>query len=991
MNCPNDETLRLWLDGTLAAHEVQAWSTHLGHCPRCQSSLARLSDDDELRAWRDQHSRDAPSAADEANCAALVDRALAVLRDASSHEGRAPLDPSPSPVDLGRLGGYRIEAELGRGGMGVVYRAFDERLRRVVAVKLLHPHLSDAAGRARFVREAQAAARVQHPHVVAVHHAEQLDARRALLVMEWIDGPSLREHLKACQTLEPRAAAEWIAQAADGLAAAHAAQLVHRDIKPANILLAPSLARSETSAQASSVRVAKLTDFGLARTADVGEPSAASASATTLGGLWGGTPAYMSPQQAAHPETPAPSDDVYSLGVTLYECLTGSVPFRGAPHAVLRQIVADEPPSPRTLNDSIPRDLEVICLKAMAKEPAQRYSSAAELAADLRRWLCGEPITARPASRVERLWRWSRRNPKVASLSAAVVGLLALIAVGSTIAALRLAAAHTALQEKSDAVLAASERERAQASRAVAQSQVALDSLNELIFRLQADLRDEPATLRTRQRLLETALAGLSRVTRDAPEGVATDHSFAVAHLRMGDLLWLGGKPDDARREYREAADIATNAWKKSPADRHVRRDLALAEEMIGYLDQQAQRFDDCRRRYDAALMHRVELWRQTPDDPALLRELYMSHNRLGDLASLLNRHDEALTRYTEALELLDRLAKFVDGQAPDLLEQRAKTQRRVGWALVGLERHDDAEARYRESLRTAQALVDRQPENVSAVREVLLTRTSLGNLLQSRERLEEAADEHRQASDGLRTLARAEPNHAELQWDLALSLQSLGAVLRALDRCDQSLDVQEEVLEVLEALTNDYPQVMKYRQSHFAAAYAAAELQLRAGRYGEAQANYQRTLDSIEQLRRLAGSLDPLAAWMESLVRRLHVACPALIDPRLTLDQVPEDSRPLVRLVRAYEAARAGRYDESFPAAQQLLSNLPSHPLDRAMFLQSLARVAAVAASRTEAARPADAQAARTWARARLQESHALAPGLAVAITLEPDLRDVR
>ena len=287
MRCPNNETLRWLLDGTLTLDEARGWSQHIADCAECQSSLARLSDDDELRAWRDARSAVASSPHDDAACESLVGRALAELRLAPRAEqetargnvvdggGRRsslvddfplPLDPPSHPHELGRLGHYRVECEIGRGGMGVVVRAFDERLQRTVALKLLRPPLADAAGRARFVREAQSAARVRHPYVVAVHQVENSPATPPYLVMEYVSGASLRERIVSSRRVDPRQAAEWIAQAADGLAAAHAEQLVHRDIKPANILLAPIDDGSF---------VAKLTDFGLARALDA-DPTHAS-------------------------------------------------------------------------------------------------------------------------------------------------------------------------------------------------------------------------------------------------------------------------------------------------------------------------------------------------------------------------------------------------------------------------------------------------------------------------------------------------------------------------------------------------------------------------------------------------------------------------------------------------------------------------------------------------------------------------------------------
>jgi serine/threonine protein kinase/formylglycine-generating enzyme required for sulfatase activity len=357
--------------------------------------------------------------------------------------------------DLGSLDGYEVEAELGRGGMGIVFRAHDPQLKRTVALKVLRPDRLDESSRARFVREARAAARIQHANVVSVYSVVSGSDAPPFLVMEYVPGATLRQRIADVQRLGPREAAEIVVQVADGLAIAHAAGLVHRDIKPGNILLVwdskvrnSRLGHESEPASDRSDFLAKITDFGLARIIDV-------ASSITHEGTLAGTPTYMSPEQVANPDRIDPRSDVYGLGTTLYESLTGELPFRGAPHMVLRQIERDEPRPPRQLNDSVPPDLETICLKAMAKEPGRRYQSAREFADDLRRWLAGESIRARPVGSVEKVWRWCRRNPRVAALSSLVTALLAILAIGSTIAAAQIAATLERLNREREAGVAA--------------------------------------------------------------------------------------------------------------------------------------------------------------------------------------------------------------------------------------------------------------------------------------------------------------------------------------------------------------------------------------------------------------------------------------------------------------------------------------------------------------------------------------------------------
>jgi WD40 repeat protein len=312
------------------------------------------------------------------------------------------LSPPPQEGDLGTLGPYRVLAELGRGGMGIVLLAYDQELGRTVALKVLPPDRADDKARARFVREARAVAGLDHDNIVPVFAVANPPDGPPYLVMPHIEGQTLAERIKAEGRLDPGAAARICLQVAEGLVAAHKAKLVHRDIKPANIILERARGR------------ARIMDFGLARTTAL--PGAITQAGTVLG-----TPHYMSPEQVQAPDRIDERTDVYSLGVTLYEALTGEVPFRGESHLVLQQVLRDDPRPPRRLNDKIARDLETICLHCLDKEPGKRYASAAALAEDLQRFLVGKPIRARPVRASERAVKWARRRPAVATLVASII------------------------------------------------------------------------------------------------------------------------------------------------------------------------------------------------------------------------------------------------------------------------------------------------------------------------------------------------------------------------------------------------------------------------------------------------------------------------------------------------------------------------------------------------------------------------------------------
>jgi WD40 repeat protein/tRNA A-37 threonylcarbamoyl transferase component Bud32 len=398
--------------GTLAEGEVDAVADHLETCSACEAAVNRLDTavDPMLSALR-RAPAVTPSGA----------RGPASTQQARIQGPRDPFEPEANlEANWPALPGLEILAPLGHGGMGVVYKARQLRLNRLVALKRLRSSDPREAARSRI--EAEALARLQHPNIVQIFEVIEHEGR-VFLALELVEGGPLGRVLtgKPQPFRETAALLETLARAVHY---AHVQGIVHRDLKPANILLQSANGKVHHEKQSNGIlhfAVPKIADFGLAKRLSV-------ESGETREGDVIGTPAYMAPEQAGGKgDTIGPATDVYSLGVILYEMLTGRVPLQGPSTLdTLVLVRTEEPVPPRRLQPRIPRDLETICLKCLEKEPHKRYPSAQELARDLRRALDGEPIRARPTPAWERFGKWVKRRPVVAALIGAVVLVAAL-------------------------------------------------------------------------------------------------------------------------------------------------------------------------------------------------------------------------------------------------------------------------------------------------------------------------------------------------------------------------------------------------------------------------------------------------------------------------------------------------------------------------------------------------------------------------------------
>jgi serine/threonine-protein kinase len=371
-DCPDRETLQSFVRGRLAAGAVEGLAQHLAACRRCDAALPALLDEDTLLAAL----RKSPARLDRPDRSGLTfeDSVTNTVRDFLA--GPAPAQSGPSAS--GVVGPYRLLERLGAGAMGVVFKAVDVRLNRVLAVKFLRcgPLVSPELLH-RFRVEAAAVARLEHAHIVRLYEYEFSEANGGpFFSMEYVAGGTLARKL-AAGALPPREAAELLGRLARAVHYAHERGVIHRDIKPANVLLAAD-------------GTPKLGDFGLAKLADAAEGCTQTEQVL-------GTPAYMSPEQArGEARAVTPAADVYSLGAVLYQALTGVPPFQGTQSRVREAIIAEPPVAPRRRRPELSAVLEAICLKCLEKEPRRRYPSAEELADDLDNWLARRPTKARP-------------------------------------------------------------------------------------------------------------------------------------------------------------------------------------------------------------------------------------------------------------------------------------------------------------------------------------------------------------------------------------------------------------------------------------------------------------------------------------------------------------------------------------------------------------------------------------------------------------------
>ena len=722
------------------------------------------------------------------------------------------------------VSGYEILGELGRGGMGVVYKARQKKLNRLVALKMVLSggHASPDA-LARFLVEAQAVAALQHPNIVQIYEVGEHDSLPHFS-LEFVDGAPLDRAL-AGKPQKPVDAARLVETLSRAMHFAHNHSILHRDLKPANVLL-------------TSDGVPKITDFGLAKKLE-GD------SGQTKDGSIMGTPSYMAPEQArGELKNLGPSADIYSLGAMLYEMLVGRPPFLGTtPFETILQVIKEEPVPPSRLIGKLPPDVETICLKCLQKEPAKRYATAELLAEDCRRFIAGEPILSRPISSVERAWRWCRRNPRVAGLLATVAGLLVVVTVTSTVSALTIAQERNLKEiQRKDAVDArvAAETARQQADEnakiATKQAGLSLNTMQVLIDKVQTQLDEAPRTQQIKRDLLETAMEGLKKVAKEAEGSTSIETTMLGAHMQMAKMFKQLGDTEDAMNEYEKSLTIARRRAEENPDNDASQSNLVVVLNQVGDMRQELKRDVDaallCYRealqicetlsakppstagaRSPSKLLDKLaeanknvaltllkqgkpgeslpllekvvslrnELVAMEPDTQAFRRTLAQAHNILGEVSFLTGDKAAALTHYDECITQREKLLAN-DPEDIDGTFELAESCGNYGDVLIRLGDNDGAKTFFDRALTGFHGLMAFDDQKIIFKVMAGLSAYRMGVLAR---RVGDTADANRHFAESLalrEAIAALDPSNDARRMELMLALARCGEHVRAVE-----------------------------------------------------------------------------------------------------------------------------------------------------------------------------------------------------------------
>jgi tetratricopeptide (TPR) repeat protein len=782
---------------------------------------------------------------------------LAVHRALRSRGNRLE-PPATSPTDLARasrswpqIPGYELLAEFAHGGMGIIYLALQTGLRRVVALKMLRDGLpGHAESPARLRAEAEAVAQLRHPHIVQIFEIGEA-AGHTFLVLEFLEGGNLSDRFGG-RPVPPRLAAQLLYDLAGALEHAHDCGIIHRDLKPANILL-------------TSDGVPKITDFGLAKHVGAG-------SSLTRDGDVVGTPSYMAPEQALGETNVGPAADLYGLGAILYELLTGRPPFRGATDLdTLQQVLAKEPVNPGRLQPGVPRDLETICLKCLEKQVGRRYVSAAELRADLHRFLEGSPISARPVSGFERIWRWCRRHPLPAgSLAAAGLLLLAtlsiltagLVAVDSARRKLQQTnEALTRSEERTQLALTAERSARKEENRRRRQARQYLDSMTSAL--MENVLARQPTLTKDQEQFLTQALHFYEEFAAETADDEQSRSGVAQAHLQMAIIRDRLGQPQHAERTYARAEELIQRLCSDFPDESRHMQNLARCRHNHGVFLLKGGRLAQAEAALRSAQGLIAHLVATEPAPPRLRCDLASVCNNLGTALQGLHRSKDAEQSYLLALDALVQLAAEDPRHVP-YRHELARSHNNLGVLQQNGGEPAKAEVNHRAALRLRIALVGELPSSAEHKAELAGTYTNLGSLLAILGRMDEAMEHTRRALGHYEELADLYPGVPRYAAEAAATLVNLATQLQQQGKFPDAEKTYLLAIARLTPLAEKHSHVPVHREHLATANGNLAVLLSSQARHAEAIQRTQEAILLLESLIRDFPQVQPLRAHLQ-------------------------------------------------------------------------------------------------------------------------------
>jgi len=744
---------------------------------------------------------------------------------------------------------YRVIKSHARGGLGEVLLAEDEQLARKVALKQMHgPLSSDPVRRRRFLREAEITGRLDHPGIVSILGVGEDGNGNPCYAMEFVSGETLAEKARELHrqfaesggslrtTFESTVIRPLVSRfisVCNTIAYAHSQGIIHRDIKPANVMLGDfsatyvvdwGLAKSIGQGAPVSnsltspptcppVFCAAETTNAADSVTDDDDPGIADRSLTGIGTVMG-TPAYMSPEQASGDfSRVSAASDIYSLGSTLYFVLTGRAPLGSDSDARwIEQLKSGSFPRPSTIQRLVPRTLEAICLKAMALQPEDRYSSPLELATDLERWLSDEPVSAVSDSVSERLARFMRRHRAWTQAIATAVSVIAVIAVifavllneqknianNRSIAATAAKAEATRLAEQKSQL---AEQEAQARKVADEQSQLALTTLKSVVLNISRKLNAVSGASEVRQALLKTSIDGLNKVARTLDTRTESERHLAIAHNDIGRTYLLAGNVEgtdstaEALRHYQQAKEIFSKLAELNPDDPELQRDLSVSYEYIGDVQQQLGELAKAEDAYLKGLLISEKQIALNPKDPNLKRDVAFGYEKLGDIRIAHERLPLAREAYMRSFELYSDNVKALPGNSTvqrDLLVGQSKLGN-IYFQEGNLERASEI---YRQCIVTCSAL-EKIPESGAQLRDRSLMQNKLGSVLQKQSLLEEAAAAYGEGLEIARRCLANAPDDLTARRDLSISLNYVGDILLLREKLEEARSHYTESLEI--------------------------------------------------------------------------------------------------------------------------------------------------------------------------------------------------